>query len=87
MSLYGETLPELPASERLAELWQQLGYAKSGLNGAQPFDWTELQAFEAMTQSGLHPAEASCLVEMSRAYCVEVANGNPLRKSPMERDL
>lgn len=73
-------------SERLAEVWQALGYAKEGINGPMPFDWTEIEAFNRLTRADLHPCEASCLADMSRAYCLEVANRNPLRKSPMERD-
>jgi hypothetical protein len=83
--LYGETLPELPPAERLAAVWSELGYAKEGMAGAVPLDWSELEAFARLTDCDLNPHEASCLMDMSRAYCVEVANRNPLRKSPMER--
>jgi hypothetical protein len=84
--LYGETLPALPSSERLADLWQQLGYAGQSFGGVVPFSWQELQAFAEMTGCGITPAEASCLMDMSRAYCVEIGNGNPLSKAPMERE-
>lgn len=57
------------------------------MGGVVPFDWGEVQAYAALTAADLHPSEASCLVEMSRAYCREVIDGNPLRKAPMERDL
>jgi hypothetical protein len=53
--------------------------------GVTPFEWTEIEAFNRLTAADLAPCEASCLVEMSRAYCVEIVNRNPLRKSPMER--
>jgi hypothetical protein len=55
--------------------------------GAAPLEWAEIEAFNRLTQADLAPCEASCLADMSRAYCVEVADRNPLRKSPMERDL
>lgn len=84
--LYGEDLPALPASERLSDLWQQLGYAGFSFNGTVPLDWRELQAFAEMTRCDITPAEASCLMDMSRAYCVEIGNRNPLSKAPMERD-
>jgi len=53
--------------------------------GAVPFEWGEVEAFNRLTAADLSPCEASCLVDMSRAYCVEVANRDPLRKPPMER--
>jgi hypothetical protein len=86
-SLFGEHLPELPPTERLAEIWLEMGRSSDGINGATPFSWAELQAFAAMSGRDLHPCEASCLVDMSRAYCIELAERSPLRKAPMERDL
>jgi hypothetical protein len=85
-SLFGEVLPELPSTERLADLWQQLGCAQDSINGAIPLDWRELQAFADLSQCDITPCEAACLIDMSRAYCVEIGNRNPLRKSPMERE-
>ena len=84
--LYGETLPELPVSECLPDVWRDLGYAMPGANGAVPFTFGELQAFTGLTDCNLGPVEALCLVDMSRAYCVEIMERSPLRKSPMERD-
>jgi hypothetical protein len=84
--MFGEVLPDLAASERLAGLWQQLGYAGQSFNGIVPFDWRELQAFAVMTQCDITPLEALCLMDMSRAYCVEIGNRNPLSKAPMERE-
>jgi hypothetical protein len=85
LALFGEELPEIPATERLPELWRELGYARDGMSGVTPFEWAEIEAFNRLTAADLAPCEASCLVEMSRAYCVEIVNRNPLRKSPMER--
>ena len=84
--LYGEALPELPATETLADTWRDLGYAMSGANGAVPFTFGEVQAFAGLTDCNLAPIEALCLVDMSRAYCVEIMERSPLRKSPMERE-
>lgn len=84
--MYGETLPELPASEQVAEWWRELGYARSSLNGVEPFSWRELQAFAEIGGYAISPIEARCLMDMSRAYAVEVADSSPLRKPPMERE-
>lgn len=84
--MFGEVLPDLPITERLADLWQALGYAREGMAGAVPFEWREVQAFAQLTQCDISPAEASCLMDMSRAYCVEIGNRNPLSKAPMERE-
>lgn len=83
--MHGEQLPDLPPTERLADIWLQLGRAGDGLSGPIPFAWVEIAAFARMSGTDLHPAEASCLVEMSRQFCIEVADRNPLRMAPMER--
>lgn len=85
-ALFGEALPDLPPTERLHDVWRELGCAKDGFNGPLPFDWAEIAAFDRMIAADLAPCEASCLVDMSRSYCVEVTDRNPLRKAPMERD-
>lgn len=82
--IFGAQLPELPCSELLQDTWQELGLAGFGPNGAVPLTWAEVQSFIAATGCYLRPVEARCLIEMSRAYCVEVSNTNPLRISPME---
>lgn len=86
LALHGETLPDLPYTERLPDLWRELGYARETFGGVIPFEWREVQAYAVSTDCDLAPCEASCLVDMSRAYCVEISNTNPLRKAPMERD-
>lgn len=86
LQLYGESLPELPYTERLPDLWRELGYARETMGGVIPFDWREVQSYADLIGCDLAPCEASCLVDMSRAYCVEISNGNPLRIAPMERD-
>ena len=84
--MYGEALPELPASERLAEFWYDLGYARSSMNGAEPYTWQELQAFAVIGGYDISAIEARCLMDMSRAYCVEIGDNSHLRIPPMERD-
>lgn len=85
--MFGETLPEIPAAETLTDVWRDLNYAREGFAGALPFEWRELQAFSDMSGRVLAPCEASCLMDMSRAYCTAIADKNPLSKPPMERDL
>lgn len=85
LTLNGETLPEIPATERVTELWRELGYARDSMAGAVPYEWSEVKAFADLMGLSLAPCEASCLLEMSRAYCVEIADRNPLRIAPMER--
>jgi len=84
--LYGEDLPELPASENVADWWRQLGCASCGMDGAEAFTWAELQAFAQVGGYDISPVEARCLMDMSRAYCAEIADTSPLRVPPMERD-
>ena len=84
-NLFGDALPELPPSERLAEIWRDFGRAGDGFCGPVPFSWAEIAAFTRLTGIDLHPAEASCLVEMSRQFCIEIADRNPMRIAPMER--
>ena len=86
-ALFGDELPDLPPTERVADIWRELGRARQSINGPAPFEWAELQAFSALSGIALHPAEAACLVDMSREFSLEIAERNPLRKSPMERDL
>lgn len=62
-----------------------VGRCGMGQGGPLPLTWLELQAFGAMSGMELSAPEARCIVEMSRAYCNELANSNPLRISPMER--
>jgi len=86
LQMYGETLPELPASERLQDVWRDLGHAMPGPHGAVPFTYGEIAAFDKLAHCNLAPVEALCLVDMSRAYCVEIVERSPLRKAPMERE-
>ena len=83
---HGLELPELPCSERLADIWECMGRARAGGYGAVPFDFSDIDAFNRVTDCNLSPDEALCLVDMSRAYCVEAQDKNPLRKAPMERE-
>lgn len=66
-------------------MWRDLGYARESMSGATPYSWSEVKAYADLACGDITAAEASCLVDMSRAYCLEILNGNPLRKSPMER--
>jgi hypothetical protein len=86
VALYGESLPELPASECIAEYWRELGYARESINGVAPVTWQELQAFAEIGGYAISPHEARCLIDMSRAYCVEIADRSHFRKPPMERE-
>lgn len=84
--MYGEALPELPASENVAEWWRELGYARSGMNGVEPYTWQELQAFASIGGYDISAVEARCLMDMSRVYCVEIGDSSHFRIAPMERD-
>ncbi|MEW4469002.1 hypothetical protein AB1K62_14340 [Parasphingorhabdus sp. JC815] len=83
--LYGERLPELAPTERLADIWRQIGYARDGMAGVVPFDWTELAAFSKLTECDLAPVEAECLMDMSRGYANMIVDTNPLSIAPMDR--
>lgn len=83
--IHGDDLPDIPASEEVADWWYDLGYAQSGMHGAEPFTWQELQAFAVISGYDISPVQAHCLMDMSRAYSVEIADRSHLRKPPMER--
>lgn len=83
--MFGERLPELPPSERTADLWQQIGYSGYGINGPEPLTWGEIASFKALALPDLHPAEASVLMDMSRQYVRLRCDTNPLSIEPMER--
>lgn len=84
--MYGVSLPLLPSSEAVADWWRDLGYAGLGANGAEPLTWQEVQAFAVIGGYDISPLQARCLIDMSRAYCVEIAERGALRVPPMERD-
>lgn len=84
-SVLGMKLPDLPLTETLHDVWHSLGMASVGSSGAVPLSWQELRAFADLSGCDIRPFEALCLIEMSRAYCVEVGERDPLRISPMER--
>ena len=75
--LYGEEIPDLPASARLVDVWRELGPGKQ--------DWIEIDAFIRASGRSLVPVEAICLVEMSRAFSSEIGERSPFRIAPMER--
>ena len=83
--MYGDDLPELPASETVADWWRELGCSGYGMNGAEPFTWQELRAFADVAGYDISPVQARCLMDMSRAYCAEIADKSALRVPPMER--
>lgn len=84
--MFGFRLPVLPDCETLAEHWQELGYAKSSVSGGlEPFSWLEIDAYNRLTESGLVPVEAQCLMDMSRAYVRGISDTKPLSIEPMER--
>lgn len=84
--MQGETLPEIPAGERLVDMWQDLGFYRLLSDGSQaPFEWQELSAFRQMSGHSISHIEASCLMDMSRAYVAGVNDTNPFSIPPMER--
>jgi len=83
--MYGEQLPEIAPTERLVDLWRDLGCARAGVSGPVSFDWQEISAFNELMHCGFMPFEAQCLADMSRAYVGSISDKNPLSKSPMER--
>jgi len=85
LELFGEMLPELPATETLHDSWLELGCAGFGLTGATPLSWVDVAAFCQLTGADLRPWEATCLIEMSRAYVRSLSDKNPLSIAPMER--
>jgi hypothetical protein len=83
--VHGVEYPELPTAETVHDWWDDVGRCGLIQGSPIPLTWAELQAFAALSGADLRPYEAKCLVEMSRAYCLEITNTNPLRISPMER--
>lgn len=84
--MFGEWLPELPATEAMADKWAEVGCARFlPTGGFTSFEWQEVAAYSNMTGEGLSPIEARTLVEMSSAYARGLADTNPLSIAPIER--
>lgn len=84
--MFGVRLPELPASERLAEIWAEMGMATaSPMGGVTAVTWAEIDAYDRLNGRILAVCEAQCLMDMSRAYSAARDDTNPLSIEPMER--
>lgn len=84
--MYGETLPDLPLTERLISYWAELGLCGRLFDGIPaPLQWGEMDAFVRLNGYDLSEVEASCLMDMSRAYANAMTDTKPLSIAPMER--
>jgi hypothetical protein len=84
--MYGERLPDIPTWEPVLSYWFELGLCGRGGDGVGlPFSWVEVDAFARMAGHVIEPLEASCLVDMSRAYAKALSDDNPLSIAPMDR--
>lgn len=79
--IYGTDLPELPATERLHEVWHDLGRH----SGQGPISWAEISAYIDLTGADLSRVEIRTLRLMSQAYVDGLMDTGPLSISPMER--
>lgn len=80
--------PDAVGIEYIVKAWFRVGMVDSGAMGQAPLRWSEVLAFAKATAAVSEPWEMEALVDMSRYYLHErVAAENPLRKSPMERDI
>lgn len=82
--MYGAALPDLSPLECLHEVWREAGMAAIGANGYIPLSWQELRAFSQMRGRKVEPYEASCIMDMSIAFCNEVADRTS-NIAPMDR--
>jgi hypothetical protein len=82
--LVGGDLPDLPANESLQEAWAMMGRCGHTMNGAAPFDWSEIEAFGRVARP-LSRIEATTLRDMSEAFAAELRERSPLRIAPMDR--
>ncbi len=85
LDMFGEKLPDIPATETLHDAWIDLGCANFGFAGPTPLSWVDVAAYSQLTGRALKPCEATCLIEMSRAYVQALNDKNPLSIAPMER--
>ncbi len=84
--MFGERFPELPLTERLVSYWAELGLCGRMFDGSpSPLMWGEIDAFARLNSYDLTQVEASCLMDMSRAYANAMADTNPLSIAPMDR--
>lgn len=77
----GIELPEIPPTERLAEVWNELG--RTGAEGA--FTWVEIKAYGDLTGVDLSSVECRTLRAMSVAYAEGLQDDNPFSIAPIER--
>ncbi len=65
---YHRRMPDIGGCEYLVNHWHECGMFSSGMNGAEPLTWQELQSYSTMTSSNLEPWESKQIIKMSRAY-------------------
>ena len=86
LEMFEAEFPPPPEGETLPEIWAELGHCASGGFGPRPLDWSEMQAFAAMSGVQLPPFAWRTLRSMSAAYVAGLSDDNPLSIAPTERD-
>lgn len=80
-------MPEFPASEYMMRAFMRLRPARPGMGGPEPWTWVDVEAFGRASQMISDPWEHEALIDMSHAYCAELASStNVLTIPPTERD-
>lgn len=79
-------MPDVGPGQYIIEAFQKMRYARQGIDGPEPQNWTEVDAFVRASQMVEPGWDAATLFDMSWAYVSEFrAAGDALRIAPMER--
>lgn len=73
--------------EYLVLLFYELGKCESGVNGATPISWQELQAWLSLSKYELEPWETKVIRDMSISYCNGVNAGRDVNSDPPFKDI
>lgn len=79
-------MPTYPPSEYMLRAFLRLRPAKPGISGPAPWSWLDVEAFGRATSMIADPWEHEALIDMSSAYCAELASStDALTIPPTER--
>ena len=65
---YRREMPPVKGGEYLVSHWQKCGICQSGMSGAIPVTWQELDAYCRLSGSDVDGWEAEQIINMSKAY-------------------
>ncbi len=78
----GIEFPTINGGAYLLQFLDEIGYCRSGMNGAIPLDYTEINAYIQSTNTPLLPFEVLLLKKLSNAYVSQSYDKDPLSFPP-----